>query len=155
MAHANFVKKLLIAFLLLASTTVWCQSIASNDDYERPVSHMFNINFGSAGYAALGYTYESNRKIHWVVDAQATWETAFQVTGGYRIGTELYNITPMLGATQWFSLENDVKSKGLFLNERALTGSIRAQVWILNASITKRTAQQPIISIGLRGNLFK
>ena len=113
-----------------------------------------NVNFGSANYFAIGYTYENNRKVKWLADIQGTDEMGLQLCAGYRIGTEMYNISPMAGDTQFFMLERDDK-KGFYKESNSFTASVRAQVWILNFQVTKRVKQKTIFSIGLRGNILK
>jgi hypothetical protein len=148
-------KKLLTICLLFSTIAVKCQSVADNGNGYEKVSHLMNINFGTANYYAMGYTYENNGKVNWFADLQGTGEVGLQLCAGYRIGTEMYNISPMIGDTQFFTFENADKRKGLFTQSNSFTASIRAQVWIFNFQFSKRTHQQTIFSFGLRGNIFK
>jgi len=142
------VKLLITAFLLLALSTAKSQSIADND-YSAGPSHMMNVNYGQYNYFAIGYTYENNGLLHWTVDLQGTDEIGLRLSGGYRIGSEMYSVTPMIGATQFISLRSKV------FTQNTLTASIRAQVWILNFEVIKYSKQQPFVSVGLRGNILK
>ena len=141
-------KSLITTFLLLVLSTAKSQSIADND-YNAGPSHMMNVNYGQYNYFALGYTYENNGSLHWTVDLQGTDEIGLRLSGGYRIGSEMYSVTPMIGATQFISLRSKV------FTQNTLTASIRAQVWILNFEVIKYSKQQPFVSVGLRGNILK
>jgi hypothetical protein len=146
--------KTILTALLFISITVNSQSIADNGQGENKYSPMVNANYGSGDYFAMGGSFENNGKFNYVIDFQGSDEIGMQLTGGWRLGTEMYNITPLIGATQFITRENDYK-KGIYFIDRSLTAMVRMQIYIFNVEIIKRDKQQPILSVGLRGNIFK
>lgn len=123
--------------------------LAVRSQYNNQASQMMNFNYGQYNYCAIGYTYENNGKVNWLVDLQGTDEVGLRLTGGYRLGSEMYNVSVMAGRTQFTSL------KPFKLTQNTFTWSIRAQVWILNFQMIKDINQSPFVSIGLRGNILK
>lgn len=113
-------------------------------------AQMFGVNIGQRNFFSMSYAKENPGKVKWFAELQASDEIGVQLTGGYRLGSEMYNVSPGIGITQFVGIEDKLN-----LHYRSLTTSIRAQVWIFSFQVVKRVDQKALVSIGLRGNLTK